>query len=154
MLVILDLYVQVSVCHLVCFSNQRRAIDCVTGAIPPLTEFQAQLWVLAILKMLPHPLVKDEHYRLHMSVDRRIQYGVDHENYAYQLALDMESAPSATYMLTRGPKMFMTWALGANFNTKFRLIGPWAFKGAENIMKEELWQTITRRGGLFGTFYR
>ncbi|KAH8593605.1 hypothetical protein B0O99DRAFT_206776 [Bisporella sp. PMI_857] len=120
------------------------------GAIPPLAEFQAQLWVLALLNKLPHPLVKEEHYRLHMPEDRRIQYGVDHENYAYQLALDMESAPSASYMLTRGPKMFITWALGANFNTKFRLIGPWAFQEAEGIMKGELWETITRRGGFFG----
>lgn len=87
-----------------------------------------------------------------MPEDRRIQYGVDHENYAYQLAIDMESAPSALYMLTRGPKMFITWALGANFNTKFRLIGPWAFEGAEDIMKGELWQTVTRRGGFFGMF--
>lgn len=124
-----------------------------SGAIPPLAEFQAQLWILALLKTLPHPLVNEEHYRLHMPEDRRIQYGVDHENYAYQLAIDMESAPTASYMLTHGPKMFITWALGANFNTKFRLIGPWAFKGAEDIMKEELWETITRRGGFFGTFY-
>ncbi|RDW75528.1 FAD protein [Coleophoma cylindrospora] len=120
------------------------------GAIPPLAEFQAQLWVLALLKQLPHPLVNEEHYRLHLPKDRRIQYGVDHENYAYQLAMDMESAPSASYVFCLGPKMFITWALGANFNTKFRLIGPWAFKGAEEIMKEELWQTITRRGGFFG----
>ncbi|KAH8665114.1 hypothetical protein BGZ60DRAFT_489609 [Tricladium varicosporioides] len=120
------------------------------GAIPPLAEFQAQLWVLALFQKLPHPLVKEEHYRLHISQDRRIQYGVDHENYAYQLATDMEAAPAASYMLTRGPKMFTTWALGANFNTKFRLIGPWAFKEAEEIMKNELWETITRRGGFFG----
>lgn len=46
--------------------------------------------------------------------------------------------------------MFLTWALGANFNTKFRIIGPWAFDGAEEIMKTELWSTITRRGGFFG----
>ncbi|RFU24649.1 hypothetical protein B7463_g11692, partial [Scytalidium lignicola] len=121
------------------------------GAIPPLAEFQAQLWVLALLKQLPRQLKPEDHYRLHMSKDNRIQYGVDHENYAYQLALDMESAPSAAYMFSRGPKMFITWALGANFNTKFRLIGPWAFNGAEKIMKTELWSTITRRGGFFGT---
>jgi dimethylaniline monooxygenase (N-oxide forming) len=121
------------------------------GAIPPLAESQAQLWTLAILNLLPHPLdPKEDHYRLHMPADHRIQYGVDHENYAYQLALDMESAPSAFYMLTRGYKMLVTWALGANFNTKFRLVGPWAFDDAEEIMKGELWETVTRRGGFFG----
>ncbi|KAH8812272.1 hypothetical protein F5884DRAFT_820216 [Xylogone sp. PMI_703] len=122
------------------------------GAIPPLAEFQAQLWVLALLNMLPHELKPEDHYLLRMreSKNHRIQYCVDHENYAYQLAVDMESAPSAAYMLTRGPKMFLTWALGANFNTKFRIIGPWAFDGAEHIMKTELWSTITRRGGFFG----
>lgn len=48
--------------------------------------------------------------------------------------------------------MFAVWALGANFNTKFRLIGPWAFDDAESIMRDELWETITRRGGFFGGF--
>lgn len=151
----LDLYGRVLVFHhapvIGClFTNGR------SGAIPPLAEFQAQLWVLALLQKLPHKLVKEEHYRLHIAEDRRIQYGVDHENYAYQLAIDMEAAPTASHMLTRGPKMFMIWALGANFNTKFRLIGPWAFKEAEDIMNNELWETITRRGSflcMFSAFF-
>jgi dimethylaniline monooxygenase (N-oxide forming) len=126
------------------------ANDSHPGAIPPLAEFQAQLWILAIHNLLPHSLVPNDHYKLHVSNEDRIQYGVDHENYAYQLALDMESAPSFSYMLTCGPRMFLTWALGANFNTKFRIIGPWAFDGAEEIMRTELWSTITRRGGFFG----
>jgi len=66
----------------------------------------------------------------------------------------MESAPSFWQMLTWGPKMTLVWALGANFNTKFRLIGPWKFREAEGIMKTELWKTITRRGGFFGMFFR
>lgn len=100
--------------------------------------------------MLPHTLKPEDHYRLHKSPEDRIQHGVDHENYAYQLALDMETAPSALYMMSRGTKLFVTWALGSNFNTKFRLVGPWAFPDAERIMKTELWTTIRRRGGFFG----
>ena len=126
--------------------------EATVGAIPPLAEFQAQLWILAIQGLLPHSLIPNEHYKLHVSDGERIQYGVDHENYAYQLALDMESAPSFSHMLTRGPRLFLTWALGANFNTKFRLIGPWAFDGAQEIMRTELWGTITKRGGFFGRF--
>jgi len=56
-------------------------------------------------------------------------------------------------MLQRGPKLFLTWALGANLNTKFRLIGPWQLSEAEDIMREELWETITRRGGFFGELF-
>ena len=56
-------------------------------------------------------------------------------------------------MLQRGPKLFLTWALGANFNTKFRLIGPWQLSEAQDIMREELWETITRRGGFFGELF-
>ena len=87
-----------------------------------------------------------------MSPKSRIQYGVDHESYAYQLAIDMESAPSFFQVLARGWKMTLVWALGANFNAKFRLVGPWAWYGAWEVLEGECWETITRRGGFFGEF--
>ena len=66
------------------------------GAIPPISEMQAQLWILQIAapEMIPrHLLPRDEpHYRLKSPRNARIQYGVDHESYVYQLALDMNSA--------------------------------------------------------------
>lgn len=52
--------------------------------------------------------------------------GVDHERYAYQLALDMGTASRAGYVLKKhGWKVFFTWAMELNFNTKFRIVGPW-----------------------------
>jgi dimethylaniline monooxygenase (N-oxide forming) len=136
------------------------------GAIPPLAEFQAQLWILKLVapERIPRPLLpRDEpHYRLHHPKGSRIHYGVDHESYAYQLALDMGSAPGILEILGRardmtvrgkqGWKLPVTWALGANYNTKFRLRGPWAIPDgdAEDMMVTEVWTTILRRRLFFG----
>ncbi len=46
--------------------------------------------------------------------------------------------------------MTLCWALSANVNTKFRLVGPWMWKGAEAVMEGEIWETVTRRRGFFG----
>lgn len=121
------------------------------GAIPPLSEMQAQLWVVSIisqlspLRLLPKPLKFESHYRLRRPDDSRIDYGVDHDAYVYQLATDMGSAPSLFQVASFGWKTVITWALGANFNTKFRLVGPWKWDGANAIMQGELWETIYRR---------
>jgi len=120
------------------------------GAIPPLAELQAQLWVMNLLKRLPTPLKFEDHYRLRPSPSSRIQYGVDHESYAYQLALDMGTAPSFSEIIAMGWKMTLCWALSAQVNTKFRLIGPWRWSGAQKIMETEIWETVTRRRGFFG----
>ncbi|KAI0160025.1 FAD/NAD(P)-binding domain-containing protein [Hypoxylon sp. FL1284] len=143
------------------------------GAIPPLAEFQAQLWVLNLLapeRVVGAPLLpQDEpHYRLVYRKHARVRYGVDHESYAYQLALDMGSAPSFSEVLRLGfsqgrdPsmggstgcwwKLPLTWALGANFNTKFRLLGPWTWEGASEVVITEFWDTVARRELFFGHF--
>lgn len=135
------------------------------GAIPPLSESQVQLWVLNLLapqRVVNAPLLpQDEpHYRLIHKKNARIRYGVDHESYAYQLALDIGAAPSFSDVLQLGFsegnnngcwwKLPLTWALGANFNTKFRLLGPWKWDGASEVMITELWDTVTRREMFFG----
>lgn len=83
-------------------------------------------------------------------MNSRIKYGVDHEPYAYQLSIGMESALSLAQVLTRAWKVTLVWALGANFNTKFCLVGSWKWDGAEELLKTEMWETITRRSGVFG----
>ena len=133
------------------------------GAIPPLAEMQAQLWILNLLapEKLSHPLraIDEEHCRLKLPSDSRITYGVDHESYTYQLALDMNSAIGLWDILALagkkdlrdGWRLLVVWALGAHFNAKFRLLGPWKWSGAADILvSEELWQTITRRPLFFG----
>ncbi|KAK3372696.1 hypothetical protein B0H63DRAFT_503725 [Podospora didyma] len=141
------------------------------GAIPPLAEMQAQLWISRLLSPSGTHLKEldpadEPQYRLHHPRDSRINYGVDHESYAYQLALDMDSAPSFTEILSMGwkyrdgktgqkkggwYKLSLVWALGANFNAKFRLRGPWVcHREAAGVLVDELWDTVSRRGGFFG----
>ncbi|KAK0103069.1 hypothetical protein ONS95_000754 [Cadophora gregata] len=119
-----------------------------TGAIPPLAELQSQVWIMSLLNRLPSPLGFEDHYKLHPLPSSRIQYGVDHESYAYQLALDMGSAPSFTDVASKGWKLALCWALSANVNTKFRLVGPWKWSGAQHVMETEIWATVTRRRNL------
>jgi Flavin-binding monooxygenase-like len=120
------------------------------GAIPPLAELQAQLWTLSLLDRLPTPLTVQDHYKLHHLPGSRVTYGVDHESYAYQLALDMGGAAGFTQVLGMGWKVAVTWALGANVNTKFRLVGPWKWEDAAKVMETEIWETVARRRGFFG----
>jgi dimethylaniline monooxygenase (N-oxide forming) len=133
------------------------------GAIPPLSEMQAQLWILNLMapERIPRPLLpQDEpHYRLHHAKGSRIHYGIDHESYIYQLGLDMDSAMGITEVLWLGLSRWssgygwrlpIVWALGANYNTKFRMRGPWRWDGAEDVMETEFWEVIQRRRWFFG----
>jgi dimethylaniline monooxygenase (N-oxide forming) len=133
------------------------------GAIPPLTEMQAQLWILNLItpgRIMHALLPKDEHhYRLLSPPNSRIKYGVEHESYTYQLAVDIGSAAGFWEVLGLGwkgslpgswYKIPLVWALGSNYNAKFRLRGPWQSDDAEKVLVVELWKTIERRGGLVG----
>ncbi|KAJ0300558.1 hypothetical protein COL516b_008491 [Colletotrichum fioriniae] len=140
------------------------------GAIPPLAELQAQLWVLNLLRhkypqrMALHASGASQgesnddaipHYEIDYALKARgghdlfkSKHGVEQESYAYQLALDMGSAPTFSFMWRQGFKAFFTWAMGSNFNTKFRLIGPWRWtKGALPIMRGELFDVVKQTGG-------
>ncbi|KJZ73125.1 hypothetical protein HIM_07509 [Hirsutella minnesotensis 3608] len=132
------------------------------GAIPPLAELQAQFWVLRLLQhRFPNAVPQGTgrnalpSYELDYKLHPRCGYdffaskrGVDHEAYAYQLALDMGSAPTISYVASKGWKVLFTWAMGSNFNTKFRLVGPWKWEaGAEEIMRGELYGVVRRTGG-------
>lgn len=133
------------------------------GAIPPLSEMQTQLWIANLLSpsSIPRPLLPEDeyHYKLRPLPGARINYGVDHETYAYQLALDLDSAPGLWDILSLVSlkravvswKLLILWIFGANVNAKFRLKGPWMWDGAlEVFTSDEFWQTITRRPIIFG----
>ncbi|KAK3374621.1 hypothetical protein B0H63DRAFT_548881 [Podospora didyma] len=152
------------------------------GAIPPISEMQAQLWIVHLLAphllpLFPLDPTHEPHYRLHHPKGSRINYGVDHESYVYQLALDMGSAMGACEIVSRalerrkarggsggGPlsgqegasngwwRLPLVWALGANINTKFRMRGPWWWRGAEEVMENEVWGAIKRRRWVFDHF--
>ncbi|KAJ4152967.1 hypothetical protein LMH87_009482 [Akanthomyces muscarius] len=133
------------------------------GAIPPLAELQAQLWTLRLLqRFFPArmPSARSAHavaaYEMDWKLHPRAGYdmyrdkrGVDHESYAYQLALDMGAAPTWRFVMRKGWRCFYTWAMGSNFNTKFRMVGPWRDElVAEDIMRGELYGVVKRSGGL------
>ncbi|RHZ46422.1 uncharacterized protein CDV56_104747 [Aspergillus thermomutatus] len=120
------------------------------GAIPPLAEMQSQLWVLSLINKIPKPLGPARNYLLENNPSCRIQYGVEHDAYAYQLACDVGGAASFLEALSRGWRVWVVWALGACPNTKFRLVGPWKWGGAEEVIKTELFATVKRRGNIFG----
>ncbi|OAA71272.1 dimethylaniline monooxygenase [Cordyceps fumosorosea ARSEF 2679] len=133
------------------------------GAIPPLAELQAQLWVLRLLqRSLPGDVVAHragdavEGYEVDYKLRARAGYdlfrdrrGVDHESYAYQLALDMGAAPTLGSVLARrDARCLYAWAMGPNFNTKFRLVGPWRDEAvAAAVMRGELYEVVRRSGG-------
>ncbi|KAJ5882006.1 dimethylaniline monooxygenase [Penicillium soppii] len=123
------------------------------GAIPPLAEMQAQVWVLELIDRLPGPLVADDSYRLFSNPSGRIGYGVDHDLFAHRLALDIGAAPSFFQALAHGWKVIVFWAMGGTLNTKFRLAGPWAWSGAPRIIRDELLDTVTGRRSTIGKCY-
>ena len=125
------------------------------GAIPPLSELQAQFWILHLLHALPPPSLfpaaeSQIPYLLQRTPSHKIfkPHGVDHESYAYQLAVDMGSAPTFRQVCREGWKVAFTWAMGPNFNSKFRLVGPWRWDGARDVMRKELWDVVKRGGGV------
>ena len=128
------------------------------GAIPPLAEMQSMLFTMHLLGCVPNTLDPEDewHYRLIAPPDARISYGVEHDSYGYQLAKDMNTAPSFIEILKismktrRGWRLPYIWAGGASFTSKFRLRGAWKQDGAAEIMTGELWETITRRENLWG----
>ena len=61
------------------------------------------------------------------------------------MALDMGAAPSIVQVAGFGITVLASWALGPNFNTKFRLVGPWRWDGASKLMRGELWAVVRRR---------
>lgn len=62
------------------------------GAIPPIAEMQAQLFILLAEKRIPIPVSPETYHLLH-SPTSRIQYGVDYSTYMSTLAKDIGSAP-------------------------------------------------------------
>jgi dimethylaniline monooxygenase (N-oxide forming) len=135
------------------------------GAIPPLAELQAQLWLMTLINPeMAKSLSSREDYHFKLRGHKRIDYGVHHESYAYQLALDMDAVPSFWDGVRAGwnagakhPGLWwrlpVLWLTGAQFNTKFRVVGPYQWDGAVDVLGGELWETITRREGAFGAFF-
>ncbi|WWD19371.1 hypothetical protein CI109_103831 [Kwoniella shandongensis] len=118
------------------------------GAIPPIAEMQAQLFLLLSSpnRTIPIPTSPETYHLLH-SPTSRIQYGVDHSTYMSTLAKDIGSAPSLRQLWNEyGWFVLFVYCFGAAFPTFYRLTGPFKSAQAQKIVETELWETIKRRG--------
>ncbi|CED83928.1 dimethylaniline monooxygenase [Phaffia rhodozyma] len=122
------------------------------GAIPPIAEQQAMWWTLLIQKRMKLPMTPP-HYYLLSKPTSRIQYGVDHSTYMSTLAKDMGSAPGLLDLWWQhGWFITLVYCFSAAFTTNYRLVGPFADVSAPEIVRTELWETVTRRGALGNLF--
>ncbi|KAG9004845.1 hypothetical protein FRB94_002012 [Tulasnella sp. JGI-2019a] len=122
------------------------------GAIPPISEMQAQLWAAIITGQVPVPISRP-YYHLLQGLGSRITYGVDHSAIIATLGKDLGASPSLLQTLwDYGPHVLLCYAFGAAMTPFYRLYGPFKDKGAEATVKTEIWETITRRGLLGNLF--
>ncbi|KAJ3474853.1 hypothetical protein NLI96_g12218 [Meripilus lineatus] len=118
------------------------------GAIPPIAEMQAFFWISLIKGQVKQPL-PPPHYHLLVKETARIKYGVDHSTYMSTLAKDIGAAPGLWELWREyGTHVLVCYCFGAAFTTFYRLVGPFRSSSAPEIIKTELWDTITRRGVL------
>jgi dimethylaniline monooxygenase (N-oxide forming) len=93
---------------------------------------------------------------LHTTDMVETKHGVDHESYAYQLALDIGAAPGFLHVWRRCAarrdwRPMWVWAMGPSFTTKLRMVGPYrmADRDLDGILGGELWGVTRRSGGVF-----
>lgn len=116
------------------------------GAIPPMAEMQAQFFFLLSQGKVGVP-TSAEHYHLLHGPGARIQYGVDYSGYMATLARDMGAAPGLLQLWREyGTFVTLVYCFGAAFPSFYRLTGPYRSAKAEGVVREELWDTIRRRG--------
>ncbi|GAA94091.1 uncharacterized protein L969DRAFT_86202 [Mixia osmundae IAM 14324] len=122
------------------------------GAIPPIAEVQAMMWA-AVLQGVARPKPTSPHYRLIAKKGARIQYGVDYSSYMHGCADVMGAAPSLWPLLCEhGLQVFFIYCFGAAFVSFYRLTGPFKSDRAPIVAKDELYETIQRRGLLGNAF--
>ncbi|KDQ59577.1 hypothetical protein JAAARDRAFT_77653 [Jaapia argillacea MUCL 33604] len=116
------------------------------GAIPPIAEMQAFFWISLLKNQVKKPM-PPPNYHLLVKETARIKYGVDHSTYMSTLAKDIGAAPGL-WELWRlyGTHVLLCYCFGAAFTPFYRLVGPFRSKVAPQVIKTELWDTITRRG--------
>ncbi|KIY66071.1 FAD/NAD-P-binding domain-containing protein [Cylindrobasidium torrendii FP15055 ss-10] len=116
------------------------------GAIPPIAEMQTLFWISLIKGQVRQPL-PPAHYHLLVKESARIKYGVDHSTYMSTLAKDIGAAPGLWQTWwEHGAHVLLCYCFGAAFTSFYRLTGPYKSPLAPEVVKTEIWDTITRRG--------
>ncbi|GAA6005027.1 flavin-containing monooxygenase [Rhodotorula paludigena] len=122
------------------------------GAIPPIAE-QQSMWWTALLQKKMKLSTDPPHYYLLSRPEARIQYGVDHSTYMSTLARDMGASPGLWELLrTHGPFITLVYCFSAAFTSHYRLVGPFKSDKAPEVVRTEIWDTVTRRGLLGNIF--
>ena len=117
------------------------------GAIPPISELQAQMWNMVIRGQLAPPTGAVHYNLIVKDPGARVLHGVDHSAYSAQLATDMGATPYPWQLWWRhGLLVTFVYCFGAAFPTFYRLMGPYEHRDAPRITRTELFETIKRRG--------
>ncbi|KAK4639942.1 LOW QUALITY PROTEIN: hypothetical protein QC761_700450 [Podospora bellae-mahoneyi] len=124
------------------------------GAIPPLAEMQAQLWILSIMvpERVPELRPEDEpHYRARIAGSDMVTIMRAISSIGYNSAVGFAEIVKRSWE-RREWRLAIAWALGVNVNPKFRSRGPWRCDGPERLLETEVWETMCRRRWFFDHF--
>lgn len=123
------------------------------GAIPPIAEQQSMWWTAWLTGQMPSLPKTPSNYYLLSPPTARIKYGVDHTTYMHTLAADFGGSPALSDLWrTHGAFVTLVYAFSAAFTSHYRLVGPFKSDKAPEVVKTEIWETVTRRG-LLGNLY-
>jgi len=112
---------------------------------------QSFFWI-SLIKGQVHKPLPPPHYHLLVKETARIKYGVDHSTYMSTLAKDIGAAPGLWELWREyGTHVLVCYCFGAAFTSFYRLFGPFRSDVAPQVIKTEIWDTITRRG-IMGNF--
>ncbi|KAG0660848.1 hypothetical protein C6P46_004403 [Rhodotorula mucilaginosa] len=123
------------------------------GAIPPIAEQQSMWWTAWLTGKMPSLPTSPSNYYLLSPPTARIKYGVDHTTYMHTLASDFGGSPALSELWrTHGLFVTFVYCFSAAFTSHYRLLGPFKSDKAPEVVKTEIWETVTRRGLLGNLF--
>lgn len=110
-------------------------------------------WTAWLTGKMPSLPTTPSNYYLLSAPTARIKYGVDHTTYMHTLAADFGGSPSLSELWrTHGAFVTLVYCFSAAFTSHYRLVGPFKSPKAPEVVKTEIWETVTRRG-LLGNLY-
>ena len=110
-------------------------------------------WAAWLTGKMPSLPTSPSNYYLLSAPTARIKYGVDHTTYMHTLASDFGGSPALSELWrTHGWFVTFVYCFSAAFTSHYRLLGPFKSDKAPEVVKTEIWETVTRRG-LLGNLY-
>lgn len=110
-------------------------------------------WTAWLTGKMPSLPTSPSTYYLLSPPTARIKYGVDHTTYMHTLASDFGGSPALSELWrTHGLFVTFVYCFSAAFTSHYRLLGPFKSDKAPEVVRTEIWETVTRRG-LLGNLY-